>query len=151
MKRLVLSFLFLCYATVANAAGSAVTVNSNIVLPIPKDTYKIYHIDFTTDAADGTVTLPIGTIHGDVIMAVTQPGTHGGAAPTTGWDITLTDEDGIDIMTGSLLNRTTVVETAQPVASGLPIRRPTHSTVTLNITNAGNTRTGTILLYVANY
>jgi len=82
-----------------------------------------------------------------VCLVVTNPGT---TAPTDNYDITLTDEDGIDIMGGQLANRDTAdSESAVPKIGTVYGCRPIDGTITLNITNNSvNSATGTVKVWI---
>lgn len=106
---------------------------------------------WTSDAsgdASGTCT----PIAGKVIKGVTDPGA---AAPTDNYDIVLTDADGINILAQSvddLLNR----DTANTEEIYFPIELGTNAglifpvvngAITFTVSNAGDTKTGTIKLF----
>ena len=64
---------------------------------------------------------------------ITNPGTP---APTANYDITLTDEDGIDLLDGAGANRhTSNSESFYPLIGAQPFAQPILGTITLNITN----------------
>lgn len=80
---------------------------------------------------------------GEVICLVTIP-SGGGTAPTDNYDITITDEDGDDVLLGAGANRDTA--NTEYVASGLAIAA--NKKLTLNVSNAGNAKAGTTILYI---
>lgn len=107
---------------------------------------------WTSDSSgndSGTVKL-VGTL----VKAVTNPGS---AAPTDNYDITLTDDDGVNVLTAcqrTLLDRDTAnsEEVYFFVLDGAPLAQSVHPVVCGNITvavaNAGSAKNGTISLYL---
>lgn len=105
---------------------------------------EVKKITFTwTSAADGTAS---GTTtyayDGKVELLTTDPGA---TAPTDDYDVTLTDEAGVDVLAGAGLNRDTA-NTEQAVASVLGV--VASSKLTLNISNAGNAKQGVTYVFV---
>ena len=103
----------------------------------------------TAHSANGGYSSTASThpIDGYVIMAVTDPGT---VSPTASYDLTITDEDGEDIMGGALVNRSaTATESAQPEIGGTAvISRRVNGLVTLAITgNSVNSAATEVKLY----
>jgi hypothetical protein len=108
-------------------------------------------IDFTADAADGSVpALSLTNLHGYVLKVVTNPGS---TAPTDNWDIVLnSDSDtSLDHFAGTLLNRDTAnTEAVYPLVSGAacPIWLE-PKTYSLAISgNSVNSATGQITIYL---
>lgn len=113
--------------------------------------------DWTSDDAAGTASGTTEKIVGTLIKAVTDPGS---AAPDDNYDITITDEEGVNVLTAcqsTLANRHTT--TTQEVyfllldAAGTPLAQSLHPVVcdklTVAVANAGNSKTGQIILYYA--
>ena len=112
-------------------------------------------VDWLSDDSDGTVSGTTRKIVGMLIKGVTDPGS---AAPTDNYDITITDEDGVDVLAvcqSTLANRDTtnseqayflVLDTA-----GTPLAQSIHPVVcdklTISIAAAGNAKTGQLILY----
>lgn len=106
-------------------------------------------------ASDGTASNTIKMV-GRLVKAVTNPGS---AAPTDNYDVTLTDEDGIDVLAGcddDLADRdTTTTEEVyflvKDHAAGTPLAQSVAPVVcgdiTVAVANAGDTKNGTISLY----
>jgi hypothetical protein len=101
---------------------------------------------------DGTVALPTATINGTILRVTTNPGS---TAPTDNYDVTLLDEDGIDVLAGEGTDRdTTNSETFCPgvaftdgtTTSVVPV--VVAGVLTLTIANAGSGKEGTVVLYV---
>ncbi len=118
---------------------------------------------WTSDSATGAVASDTAAITGKVpkivgrlIKAITVP--SGTAAPTDLYDITLTDEQGSNVLTASqktLADRST--SSTQEVyfmlldGAGTPLAQSLHPVVCdklkWSIANAGNSKQGTIYLY----
>lgn len=110
-------------------------------------------IDWVSDAAgaaDGVIYGAVGRIE----RVVTDPDDT--AAPTTLYDVALNDEQGIDVLLGRGANRSATV--SESIAPGHPITDGTttgvvpvavHGALTLAVTNAGDTKAGKIVLYLA--
>ena len=98
-----------------------------------------------TSHTDGTADGTVNGINGTILRVVTNPGA---AAPTDGYDVTLTDEDGIDVLAGLGADRDTAnSENIVPldVTSGLPF--VVAGALTLSVTNAGSQKNGTVSIY----
>lgn len=90
-------------------------------------------------AADGTTTLPFD---GKVILLETDPGA---TAPTDNYDVTVTDDEGHDVLLGAGANRDTA-DTEYVSEPNLGV--VAHSKLTLAVTNAGNAKQGTVTLWI---
>lgn len=104
---------------------------------------SVFKIKWTfTSATDGTASLvTVGSYYGTVMCLVTDPGA---TAPTDNYDITVTDADSFDVLQGVGANRdTSTTETVNP-----PSVSPAFGKLTINITNAGDTKDGVATLYV---
>lgn len=109
-----------------------------------KSNGNIHKIKWTwTSTAGGAADLiTVGTYGGEVLALVTDP--DGSAAPTDDYDITITDADSYDVMQAAGANRDTAnTETAAPTVTGVVFGQ-----LTLNVTNAGNAKSGVATLYV---
>ena len=84
------------------------------------------------------------TYTGEIIRLVTIPG--GGAnAPSVDYDVAVNDEDSTDVLMGGGANRHTS-NTEQVLASSLGC--VANDKLSLSITNAGNAKTGTVIMYI---
>lgn len=112
-------------------------------------------VSWTSDDTTGAVTGTTMKIVGTLIKAVTDPGA---AAPTANYDIAITDEEGVDVLAAcqsTLANRHTA--NSEQVyflvldAAGTPLAQSVHPVVcdalTIAVTNAGNSKTGQLVLY----
>lgn len=120
-------------------AGSSVTFTENQGPGLQK-VKAAWTSDDTTGAVSDTTTY---AYNGKVERFITDP--DGTAAPTDDYDITITDEDGYDVLHGAGADRDTA-NTEQVLASSLGMVY--KSTLTLNVTNAGNSKQGVVYLYI---
>lgn len=126
MKKILLACLMvLLWSSVVMAAGSACVVTYDNSVPMSSVTFTC-----TGDDANGTfpntTTVPI---RGWIILAETNPGSTG---PTNAYDIVLNTASGVDVMGGSMGDRSsTATERAVPAVSGW-----IDGTLTQVVTNA---------------
>lgn len=121
--------------------AGTVTVNSEVIL---KTVQKVKYtwISDTAGNADGVSTENHYT--GEVVRLITNPGT---AAPTDNYDIVVNDDDGYDVLIGGGANRDTS-NTEQVVPSSSVLGAMTNSKLTLGVSNAGDTKSGVVILYI---
>jgi hypothetical protein len=105
--------------------------------------------------AGGSATVASGLpVSGKIVRVVIIPA---GApdAPTNLYDLTLTDSDGVDVLAGQGANA--LEATIWNLCPGTPLRDGTTVSVvpmvvdgvlTLNVTNAGDSKRGTVVVYV---
>lgn len=115
-------------------------------------TYTLAWVSHT----DGTVALPTDVaIVGEILRVAFKPNA-GGTAPTDLYDVTITDAQGIDVLAGQGANLSGTV--ASHVCPGVPFKDGTTTStapiavagiLTVNISNSGSGKGGTIVLYVA--
>lgn len=105
----------------------------------------IKKIAFTwVSASDGTATgTTTHAYDGKCELLTTDP--DGTDAPSDNYDITITDSDGVDVLGGSGANRST---SATQQVLGSSLGAVAGSKLTLNITNAGDTKAGVVYLYI---
>lgn len=99
-------------------------------------------------AANGVDTIALS---GEILRVVTNPGSP---APTDNYDIVILDADGADVLGGLGANRdTATTEEFVPVletvvgSNSYASRVVISSLLTLQVTNAGNAKQGTVTLY----
>ena len=80
---------------------------------------------------------------GEIIRLVTVP--SGAAAPTAAYDVVVNDEDSTDVLMSAGIDRHET-NTEQVLASSLGC--VANDKLTLNVTNAGNAKAGTVHLYI---
>lgn len=81
---------------------------------------------------------------GKVIGLTTIPA-GGGSAPTDNYDVVVTDVEGHDVLLGAGANRDTA-NTEHVAEASLGVAAST--TLTLGVSNAGDTKAGTVIVYV---
>lgn len=135
------------------AAGSVTMTDQNLVDKAQFPCRKIL-LAWTSDASgnvSGTLT-PV--ISGTLARVVFIPGS-GGTQPSSLYDVTLLDESGVDVLGGQGANLSN--STVAQVAPGCPLKDGTTVSTTapqmddrleLQVANAGNAKTGTVVLYV---
>jgi 6,7-dimethyl-8-ribityllumazine synthase len=96
--------------------------------------------DAEVGTASGTTTNPFD---GRIIGATTVP--DGVAVPTDNYDITVADNDGVDIALGALIDRDTANTEYVAEASMAGVA---HSLLTISVAAAGISKEGTIYLYI---
>lgn len=98
-----------------------------------------------TGAEGGTVTKATTRPYDGKIVGISTVPSGGGTAPTDNYDILLKDADGHDVLLGAGANRDTantehVAETSLGAVAG--------SVLTLDISNAGDAKQGTVIVYL---
>ena len=83
-------------------------------------------------------------ISGELLQIETDPGA---TAPTANYDVTITDQNGLDVLQGVGANRhTTTTELANIVFSGTNVHPVVHRSDTLTLVIAGNSVSGAIIV-----
>ena len=119
-------------------AGMVVATTEKTHTIVKKITFA-WTSDSVTGTATGTTT---NSYDGKLITLVTDPGA---TAPTTLYDVTVTDADGHDVLVGAGADRSATVtelvgETSLGAVAG--------SLLTVNVSNAGNSKVGEVILYI---
>lgn len=91
--------------------------------------------------ADGATT---NAYNGAIERLVTVPATAG-SAPSDNYDVTVVDEDGVDVLMGAGVDRDTATA-EQVLASALGC--VANDVLTLHVTNAGNAKSGVVHVYL---
>jgi len=118
-------------------AAAVITVTESTHTPVKKIKWT-----WTSSDAGAASLVTTNSYYGQVLALVTDP--DGVSAPTDDYDITITDSEGYDVMQAAGANRDTAnTETATPTATSVA-----HGVLTINITNAGDTKKGTAVLYI---
>jgi len=119
-------------------------------LPPNQPLVQKLRMDWTSDAS-GVVTHTTRHIRGVIMRVVFNPGS---TAPTDDYDVTLVDEDGIDVLAGQGVNRDTA--NTEQICPGLALKDGTTTGVVpfavcgpliLNIAAAGASKIGSIVIY----
>lgn len=93
-------------------------------------------------AADATTT---GYYTGEIVRVVQIP-SGGGTVPTAAWDCVVNDSDSADALVGLGANLSESAQTSKTTKDGLGAIANTQ--LTLAVTNAGNAKVGTTILYI---
>lgn len=103
-------------------------------------------IAWLSDAA-GNADISITNLYGFLVKVVTDP--DNAAAPSALYDVTLVDENGLDAMAGTVLDRSaTLTEQVYPVALNSQTPIFLCGTHTFTVANAGITKAGVVVLYI---
>lgn len=102
-------------------------------------------ISWTSDASgDYTETV---NLYGFIVKVNFNPSD----GPTDNYDVTLIDEDGIDVLGGAGADRDTSTSECIPTPNtGVAVVGFAYGEVTFTIANAGNAKSGTTTIYVLN-
>lgn len=119
-------------------AGSSITF-TEIRHTTVKKIKATWVSDDATGAVSGTTT---GRYSGRLFGAITVPGSP---TPTALYDIAVNDSDSVDIALGALANRSATVTEFVTEAS---MAGCASSALTIAITNAGNSKQGTVYLFI---
>lgn len=138
MRRTLLTVLAVLVAAATYGAGTVTTTEARHAA---LKRIKFAWVSSAGGAADATT---VNSFCGKVELLATIPD-GGGTQPTDLYDLTVTDVDGIDVLAGAGANRSNA-STQTVVSSSLGA--VCYSTLTLAITNAGNAKGGTVVLYL---
>lgn len=113
-----------------------------------------YVVSWTSDASGNATETVSLSQPGELIGVTFVPGTSG-SQPSANYDVTANDAYGVDTFAGqgaNLSNSTaTMVQPCIPAKDGTTTSttpRPVDGAITVAVTNAGNTKSGTIVLWV---
>ncbi len=107
-------------------------------------TVKKITVEWTSNAAGDASAETDEAYNGAIERLVTVPGTAGDQ-PSDNYDVTAEDGDDVDVLMGEGANRSNA-NTQQVGAADLGV--VAYSTLTLVVANAGNTKKGTVHLYI---
>ena len=124
-------------------AGSAM-VFTEVTYAHIKKIKATWTSDSATGAVSGTTT---NAFTGQIIGFICVPAT-GGDAPTTLYDVVINNEDGRDILHGVGADRPVPLTDSGRIHPSLLLGSCVGTTLTFSITNAGNSKQGTIYLYI---
>lgn len=96
-------------------------------------------------AADGTASGTTTTAFDGAIIGMATIPAGGGSAPTDNYDITVTDAGSHDVLLGAGANRDTA---NTEYVTGANLAGVAGSALTLSVTNAGDTKGGTLILWI---
>lgn len=106
---------------------------------------SIITYSFTSDGS-GDATEQTKKVSGIVKRAVTNPDNTD--TPTAGWDLTIEDEDGVDVLCGNGADRDAGGTGASEQAFPCPGNIAVASKLTFKVANAGNAKKGVVKLYI---
>ena len=138
IRRLALLLALLSLPALAWAVMS-VTITERRIATVKKVT-----LVWVSDAAGAASGVTTGVYDGKIIGMTTIPAAAG-SAPTTLYDITVTDDGGHDALLGAGANRSATVTEHVAEAS---LGASAGSLLTLNVAAAGDTKGGTVILYI---
>jgi len=122
-----------------------ITVFDNRIRQPDKQPIATLTWTFTTDGS-GDASEESETILGRVKRAVTNPDNTN--TPTAGWDLTITDEDGVDILCGNGADRDAGGSKVSEQAFPCPAEIAVASKLTFKVANGGGTNKGVVKLYI---
>ncbi len=126
------------------AAGSAVVETGSKNLS-PGGSVQFIKAAWTADDGTGSVAIALtGLWDGKVMYLATVPGTAG-TQPDDNYDLTITDGNSLDILSGAGANRD---ELNTEYVLGTSLGAVAMQTLTLNVSNAGNSNTGTVYVWI---
>ena len=99
-------------------------------------------IPWTSDSG-GAATVAIAAFRGYIRRFVTDPAAAGDA-PTDNYDITITDANGADVLAGTGADRDTANSESVTPAQAILV----DGALSLVVANAGNAKSGTVVLYI---
>lgn len=118
-----------------------------MAVTITEETYgNLQKVTFAfTSAADGTASgTSTAAFDGILERAIFAPAT-GGDQPTDAFDVVVNDEDGYDVLMGAGANLSNAAPTLKTAANLGAVKR---DKLAIAVSNAGNVKKGTVILYV---
>jgi hypothetical protein len=103
--------------------------------------------DWTSDAAGAADGVTTARVSGAIMQAVFDPASAA-SQPTDAYDVVITDIDGVDVLNGLGANLSNAANVVKRGTDGLLYTK--SSLLTLAVTNAGDTKSGAIILYIIN-
>jgi hypothetical protein len=100
---------------------------------------------WTCTSAGATSEASTKQYNGVIQQLITIPGTSDDA-PTAAYDVTVFDGDSVDVLAGLGADRSATATEYKKAIDGLGFVK--SSALTLNIANAGDVATGTVILYI---
>ena len=108
---------------------------------------QVLQMVWVTDSSGNLTATATGyPVEGFLMAVETVPSAT--AAPTTLYDVVLNNAQGLDMMGGALGDRSaTAAEMTLPLLNGIYTMLPEPGLLTLDVTNAGNSKSGTVRIY----
>ena len=136
-RSLVLLVALTLLAAEARAAGTVVVTEETF------GTVKKITFAWTSTAGGAADTPTVATFSGKIEALVTIPDVVD--APTTLYDVTVTDADGVDVLAGAGANRSA---TATELVLSSLLGIVANDLLTVNITNAGAAKKGRVIVHL---
>lgn len=122
----------------------------SIVITRQQTSPQVVRLVWTSDAS-GVVSGTTVHVEGVIERVVFVPGA-GGVQPTDAYDLLLNDADGVDVLAGkgANLSQTNKTQVCPFIGDGTTTNKPVAVAGTLELVaaNAGNAKSGTVVLYV---
>lgn len=100
---------------------------------------------FTTDVSGDVTEETTATINGQISRVAVNPDNTD--TPTTLWDFTLKDEDGVDLLCGDGADRDAADSGASEQVAPCPPCPAINSKLTFTVANGGNAKKGVVIVY----
>lgn len=142
---IILASLLLLAQSATSAAGSA-TVTATSIGDGRVVRYTIAWVSDASGNVSGVTTALSGIKYGYLQQFKLIPDA-GGTAPTALYDVTLVDANGVDLLAGAGANLSATVSTL--TMSAAPIFYDASAALDLGISNAGNAKGGTLVLWIS--
>lgn len=140
-RSLLLVALLLALSTAAAAVGTATVTVTGLGGAVTK-----YAVAWTSTAGGAVDTNAFNVVRGHLVQVKFTPGT-GGTQPTDLYDVTLVDADSVDVLNGGGMNLSNA--TSKYVLADPRVYLDGTSTLDVVIANAGASKTGTVVIWVA--
>jgi hypothetical protein len=105
-----------------------------------------YTVQWTSDSSGAVSGNSFDVKGGGLLQLKFIPGS-GGTQPTDAYDVVINDADGIDVLRGGGANLSNAVGSYSTPPDGAPVLLLEAGPLTPVISNAGNAKSGTIVLY----
>lgn len=155
MKKIALILGLMLLSTTAHAAISEITVTSGTATMTVdhqdgvavRESAQLYSLEiaWTTDSGGNAVLETDHDFHGMIMGYKSVPAT-GGTKPTDNYDILIEDEAGVDLIDNDTVDADAASKVSLVTDTTPPI--PIVDQLTITITNAGNAKAGTLIIYV---
>ena len=127
------------------AAVGAITETTSASRSVKKKT-----LQWTSSAGGAVSGIPSVALSGEILRIAFIPGA-GGVQPSDLYDITLLDDDGLDVLQGkgANLSNAAASQACPLIGDGTTTVRPVavDGQLTLTVANAGNAKQGTVAVY----
>lgn len=144
MKKIISAITMFALAVIFIVSAWAADVGTVSVTEETFSLVKRIAFTWTTTSAGAASKTTTESYTGQAVMLITVP-SGGGDAPTDNYYVTITDEDGLDVLAGGGATRDTAnTEYVRETSLGWVA----NDTLTLTIASGGDTKSGHVYLYV---